>query len=190
VPAEADPILFTFTGGGVGSLDGTPISNPAFRISITGDTAEVILPGGTPDDFALLNLTATIDLGAPGIATFTEPVYVENFYDAASGNATIFFGAMSQYQEDFYWFQGFQTGGTPYGLNASIGPFTSPFNAGIFDFPSVATSLGVLNLVQAGQATFQSTVSAVPEPSTMTLLGLGLIGLVARVRRSRAPLTA
>jgi hypothetical protein len=184
-PAEAGLIEFTFTGGGVGTLDGATLRNPSFRITLTGDTADVVLPYGTPDSFALFNLTATIDLGAPGVATFAESFYLESDY--FEGLTTLTIGAMSQYPDDFYWLQGFPTAGNPYRLDASIGPITSPFNAGNFDFSYVATSLGVLNITQAGSATFQATASAVPEPSTITLLGLGLLGLVAGRRRALVP---
>jgi hypothetical protein len=187
-PARAEQIQFTFTGGGVGTLDGAAYSNPAFRITMTGDTADLVHPFGD-SDVALIDLTATIDLGAPGIATFSEPFYILS--DSFGGITTIVLGAMSQFPDDFYWLQSFSTGATPYNLDASIGPISSPFEGGNFDFAFVDTSLGVLNVTQGGQAVFQATLlSAVPEPGGLELLSIGAVSALGHLRWRRGRVRA
>jgi hypothetical protein len=187
-PAGAEPIQFLFTGGGVGTLDGAPYSNPAFRITLTGDTADLVHPFGDAD-VALLNLAATIDLGAPGIATFSDTFYILS--DSFDGNTTIFLGPMADVFDSLYWAQGFETGATPYNLDAPVGPIVAPYNAGFFGFDSVETSLGVFNVTQAGQAVFQATLlSVVPEPGGLALLAIGVIPAMGFLRRRREQVRA
>jgi len=71
-----------------------------------------------------------------------------------------------------------------YDLRSAIGPISGP--AGTPDDMVYSTTSGNFRWTTFPEtATFTATVSPVPEPSSMILLGMGLIGAAARRYRAR-----
>jgi hypothetical protein len=71
-----------------------------------------------------------------------------------------------------------------YDLKSSIGPLsgTAVINPG----DSFATTSGALVIDSVDGASFQATVGAVPEPSSLALCGLGAVTLAGYARRRSA----
>jgi len=170
---QAAFITYTFSGTGTGDLGGSGFSNAPFRVTIQGDTTDISLL--EPGILDIVNLPATIEIAGLGVAAFSNPVYVFN----NQTNRVVGFGDYSfmDFQGDF-WGQ-FSSPLATYGLDTSYGPITTSASTfAIF----ADTDRGFLSVEQIGPATFQATVVAVPEPSSVALFSLGLVYL-ARPRR-------
>jgi len=178
----ADPITYTFTGSGTGSLGATNFTNASFTVTLTSDTSNVAVQPVLGSIPGIIGLPADIDIAGIGTENFT-------------GTAFIFAGGVSV---------GFGEGNsgvpslpgnlitvnnaalTGYGLTTGI--TASGTNTILSQFVNADTSGGLLTFNTMSSVTFDSSVSGVPEPSAFALLGGVVMILVLFKRRSsRSP---
>lgn len=170
--AHAAPITFNETVTASGSLAGTSFTNQLVTFMGTGNTSNIT---SSNNIFFLTLSSATLKIGSGGTGTFTDAIEVFNnqsgvagFEDTASADILDTTSAV---------FATYALQGAVTGTGAASG------NPGL----SFGTSLGSFNLSStSGSSTFsavQGANSVTPEPSTMTLVGSGVIGLAGLVRR-------
>jgi hypothetical protein len=179
---EAAPITFLFEGTGSGVAGGTPFSQATFVITANANTVNVVQSGAL---FSLDSSAATIAIAGIGTGTFTSPPGTRVF-DAQDNNALGFSQAgiggldLMDFADPAF---------ATYDLTTSFGPLLVG-DPSFLDFSDVPTTLG--NVTFDGQSvtevTFTATAGAagaagaVPEPSTLLLLGAGVaaLGLLRR----------
>jgi hypothetical protein len=170
VPARAGPITYTETVTGVvGSLGASSFTNALVTYTMNADTANIqqLSPG-----VYFLTHSATVTVAGIGTASITSPpisVLVNQFSMDAGFTALNAFAILFTDNIGF--------GG--YDLTTSIGPLNGLSEAGA-GF-TLATTQGNFQMTVAPgeRSTFTATLSAVPEPTTFSLLGIAVACVVA-----------
>ena len=183
--AFADPITFTHQGVGSGSIGGTPFSSTSFVITAVGNTINVQSFGA---GFSIDHDSAMISITGVGTFIFTTGTrtFVNNsgqivgFSRAGTNGADLFNGPVSPL------FAGWD-------MLSAIGPIAG--DGGILQWgppnPEVFTNGGQLIFNDSGSPViFTASVSQpgeIPEPASLTLLGLGFGGaaIARRFRRRK-----
>jgi hypothetical protein len=176
-PVHADSITYAETAIGTGNLGSSPFANSLVTITLTSDTS---LVAGSPGSIQINFGTATVTVAGVGTATLTDPLLW------AFNNPSVSGAGISDVTVNHLILATNNSVFTSYDLRTAIGPISGSvgFNPGF-----IPTTLGGFDLtsVFGSVSTFSAVVSAVPEPSTVILIGSGLVALVcADLKRRRS----
>ncbi len=178
--ANANPITFTFQGTGSGTLGNQSFTGSAFSVTLTTDTSTVMQSGGI---YSTPISPTTFNIAGIGSGAFVTPVFV---FNNTSVSVVGLERAPNPGGADIL--DLFSSSLASYNLQTNFGPITNstPYS---LNFGGILTSLGTLNISSATNVSFTAVTgtppATVPEPTTMLLLGTGLAGIAARVRKQR-----
>jgi PEP-CTERM motif len=170
LPLAASSIVYTMTGTLSGSLNGHAFSDAAFTIVLDGNTSNI-----TDDAGVLLNQATSDTISIAGFTTtdFTQPVdavAIPSFAFAGVGDFATTSGIAIDNASLATW-----------NLATAFGPVEQTGGAYAAE-GTIETGLGALVITGAENVSFSSTLTSAPEPATVGLVALSLIGIAVRRR--------
>jgi hypothetical protein len=175
---SADSIIYTFTGTGSGTVGTSNFLNQPISITVLGNTENVINP--TPGIFVNASLNTSIDI--PSIATIRVEDLTNMFSNSTPNSAGIGIGDGTLNLALFGLIPA-----NSYNLSSDFGPLFNANPVAATEFVNVATSEGTLDMTSWTNVTFNASLSPVPEPGSVLLLGVGLLGVAVMGLRKRLP---
>ena len=176
--ADAAPVVFTFTGTGTGTLGNQGFRDTDFNISVLGDTSSQLEVN--PGVFMINATSASVSIDGIGLADFTTATRVfNNENNEVAGFSRAGVGGVDILDLRNSLFANYDLT-TDFDPVAGVLTYLNTFN--------LTTTLGNFDLSAASNLTFQAEVEdapAVPEPTTLALMGLGGLGLVGGALRKR-----
>ena len=165
LPLAAGSITYTMTGDISGSLNGVDFSNAAFTFVLDGTTAGVASDGAgdlineaTSNSISIVGFASDEFTG--GIDAYATPL----LGDAGIVNSTESAGIVIA-----------NPGFVGWNLATSLGPLDASGGASIEG--TLDTTLGVLAITDATNVSFGASTAAVPEPASVELVALSLLGI-------------
>jgi len=182
IAAHASPITLTFAATDANlTLGNTAYDGVSFSVSMSADTINIDTSKYGPSTPVYDSLLATMSIsGGPSV---TFPVYVFSNQEVQA----VGFGDTVHY--DLFDVNDPGVGLSAYGLTTAFGPISSSDVSALNQWSNLATSGGTMTVSSVALGTFEATMgSSVPEPGTLGLLGVGLVGLLltSRKREGRA----
>jgi PEP-CTERM motif len=188
-PADASPITYVFSGTASGTVGNTNFRNALLTVSATGDTSAVTgISGGTfSSNFPGGGVTFSVS--GIGSGTFSNSSYV--FDDQNDFGGMVGFGVNGITKCcDIIGILGTDFGSTAfatYNLQSPIGPLGFVTDPVVGDWDNVPTLLGNMTVNSYTNVSFQAgAITNAPEPSSLLLLGTGLLGIVGVMSKKQA----
>lgn len=175
---SADSIIYTFTGTGSGTVGTSNFLNQSISITVLGNTENVI--NAMAGIFVNASLNTSIDI--PSIATIRVEDLTNMFSNSTPNSAGIGIGDSTLHLALFGLIPA-----NSYNLTSDSGPLFNANPVAATEFVNVATSEGTLDMTSWTNVTFNASLSPVPEPGSVLLLGVGLLGVAVMGLRKRLP---
>ena len=184
--AHAAVATYTLSGGKIsGTLDGVSFLDANFTITADADPDNFV-PGSFAGFFPMLSQPATSTMTIDGFATFqiTSPNFGVFLSDLSFDVQGVAFGGFGLDLDSISEAIGFATAGFVPSLSGNV---TITGELSLSEDVPFTTDAGVLVVTDFSDfgATFTGEFppSAVPEPTSMAIFGLGALGMAYRARR-------
>ena len=197
-PSHAAQITYTVAAIATGTLGGSPFMDALVTVTLVGDTSTVFqpIPDGLPDLRANRG-TATVTIAGVGSATFNHPNgYAVVAFPMIPGEIPLpsvgIWEGFGEHAETGTAILGVGNDSlTGYNLTSPLGPLPGSAGGGASEPDGsphgYATTAGAFTIQRTGEVgtLTVSIATPVPEPTSLSLLGVGGLSLLAARRRRR-----
>lgn len=174
VPACADPITFSFSGTGSGTVGSQSFANAPYSIVLIGDTGNVYSVGGIDSGTHYYTGSMTITIAGIGATTISGATAVGCSYVLPARNNCAAYASTSPSGSTFFlnvapFFSGVGCLGSAYALSCS---------PGLSNFVAVASGLGPVTMTSSSNLTIsaaQSVAVAAPAVSVFSMTAMVLL---------------
>jgi hypothetical protein len=205
----ANPISYIFTGMGTGTIGSTPFSDAPFSITFNSNTSSLAYGTAACADFSTMcsGPSAALSCCSNDVSTpdsTANTFIIDGITGSLTGSSTagpaVFLNPLEEnvgiwfFAEPDFMPAGNAVFGT-YNLASSLAPVATQ-SYGNLQFappgPGMNSTAGTVNFSAVTNTTFQAvlsstgSISPVPEPWMLVLVGIGLIGMAGGLRRKRS----